>query len=214
MSDAPNRDDIIAIANEYRRLQIQLESKEQQLQSLLAVNAQAGDFPTDFVGIQNRRYSIEFPFDAGDLNPQERSVTVQSGTIFRCAYVESFVRAVGSAGDPYSTDDVAAQLTLPWDVRVELFDFLWRIRDTGTDREWCDQLQPSLFLGGGYFGPLWLPRRTILSGGTTIFANLAPFLNNVAPTVFFQTGGAAGAVQQYITQVSFVGYEEPDGSAL
>ncbi len=212
MSDQTSPNDIVAIANEYNRLQRQLESKTQQVAALLEMNAEAGDFPTDFAGNSNRRYSIDFPFVPGDLTPQERSVTVESGTIFRCAYTESFVRAVGTADDPYTDDPVTVQATLPWSDRLQNFDFLWRIRDTGTDREWVDHPQPSLFLGGGYVGPLWLPRRVVLGGGSVIFATIDPFVSVVSPGdgSFF----AGGAVQSYTVQVSFVGHEVPDGSEL
>jgi len=202
--------EIVEIANEYRRLQRQLESKTQQLSALLEVNAEAGAFPTDFAGVQNRRYSIDFQFNVGDLQPQERSVIIEGGTIFRCAYIESFVRAVGTSDDPYSASPISVSATLPWNQRLVTFDYMWRIRDTGTDREWVDQPQPSLFGGGGYLGPLWLPRRNILGGGSVIYATIEPFLNNDTSEFF---GGLAG-VQQYITQLSFVGHEVPDGSAL
>jgi len=209
MSD---QNEIVELANEYRRLQRQLESKTAQLNGLLEVNAPAGDFPTDFAGIQYRRYSIDFQFEPGDLQPQERSVTVETGMIFRCAYVESFLRAVGTAEDSYSGEDVSVQVTLPWNIRLNLFDYFWRVRDTGTDREWMDQPLPSLFGGGGYTGPLWLPRRTILGGGSVIFSTVEPFRSemNQSASGFF----ADGTIQQYVLQISFVGHEVPDGSAL
>ncbi len=205
-------DILIELANEYRRLQRQLESKTQQLDALLRVNAEAGDFPTDFDGVRNRRYSIEMSFEAGSLEPQESSVQVEKGTIFRCAAVESFVRAIGTAGDPYTGDDATVQATLPWDQRFISFDFLWRLRDTGTDREWTDQPQPALFLGGGYTEPLWLPRRTILGGGTKIFANVDPFQSVTDDTSSFFQGG--GSVERYLVQISFIGHDVPDGSPL
>ena len=77
----------------------------------------------------------------------------------------------------FTGQPVTVFATLPWDSRLIYFDFLWSIRDTGTDREWCDRPQPSLFLGGGYVEPLWLPRRAVLGGGTSLFANIDPFLS-------------------------------------
>lgn len=203
--------ELIEIANEYRRLQRQLEAKTQQLDALAAVNAEAGDFPVDFEGALPRRYSIDFLFQAGDVQPQERDVVVESGTIFRCAAIESFVTAIGTATDVHSGAPVTVQATLPWDQRLMMFDYLWRIRDTGTDREWCDQPQPSLFGGGGHLGPLWLPRRNILGGGTVIFASVEPFLSQVSQTSssFFRNG----SVQQYNLQMSFIGHQVPDRSA-
>jgi len=216
MSDQPgNPSDagaLVAIANEYRRLQRQIESKSQQLDSLLETNGEAGSFPTDFEGVRNRRYSIDFPFVPGQLVPQERAVTVETGTVFRCAAIESCLRVSGTGEDPYSLDDVTVQVTLPWSQRLLYFDYLWSVRDTGTDREWMNVPQPSLFGGGGYLGPLWFPRRVVLGGGTSIFTDIQPFLSLATPlgNTFF--GG--GSVVQYIVQVSFIGHEVPDRSAL
>ncbi len=201
---------LVAIANEYRRLQRQLESKQQRLASLLEVNAEAGDFPTDFDGVQNRRYNIDFEFKAGVLEPQEKSVTVNTGTIFRCAAMESFVFAVGTGEDQFISAAVAVQVTLPWDQRVNLFDYMFRVRDTGTDREWFNNPQPAIFGGGGYVGPLWLPRRNILSGGTVIYAALDPFLNEATGSAFFTEGD----IESFNVQLSFIGHEVPDRSQL
>lgn len=203
---------IIDLTNEYRKLQRALEAKTQQLDALTATNGPAGAFPVDFAGARNRRYTIEFNFDAGSLVPQERSVNVEGGTIFRCAYVESFVQAIGQSLDRFTEQPTTVFATLPWGSRLNYFDFLWKIRDTGTDREWCDQPQPSLFLGGGYVEPLWLPRRVVLGGGTTLFAQLDPFVSLAdagdLPGFFF-----GGAVNTYRVKLSFVGHEMPDRSA-
>lgn len=204
---------IVDLTNEYRKLQRQLEGKTQQLDALTSKNGPGGSFPTDFDGARNRRYTIELDFKAGEFVPQERSVNVENGTIFRCAYVESFVQAIGQGQDTYSLQPTTVFATLPWDSRLLYFDFFWRIRDTGTDREWCDQPQPSLFLGGGYVGPLWLPRRVVLGGGTTLFAQIDPIVSVVDPGPrrgFF----TFGAISTYRVKLSFVGHEVPDRSAL
>ncbi len=210
----------IELANEYRRLQRQLEARTQQLNALLAASGEVGEFPTDFLGARNRRYSIEFIFEALESEsspydqgpPQERSVIIDNGTIFRCAYIESFLRAVGTAADPFTGDDVTMVATLPWNIRLTSFDYLWNVRDTGTDREWCNVPQPSLFGGGGYMGPLWLPRRTALSGGTALYAQISPFRNTQPESSddFFE----GGTVSQYVLQMSFVGHEVPDTTQL
>jgi hypothetical protein len=186
-----------------------LESKTQQVDALLAVNGEAGEFPTDFEGARNRRYSIDFPFEPQTFQPLERSVNVDQGTIFRCAYIESFVRAVGTKADPYSGDDVTGQVTMSWNDRLQSFDYFCRVRDTGTDREWFDQPQPALFCGGGYWGPLWLPRRVVMSGGSIIYGSVEPFRNSLGSDFFFFNG----IVSQYVVQMSFVGHEISDRSA-
>lgn len=214
MSDipGPTSDDYLHVANEYNRLQRQLLAKTQQLESLLGKNAPAGQFPTDFAGLHNRRYGIDFSFVPGELVPQELSFTVEANTIFRCAAVECFVRAVGTADDPFSEDEVSVQATLPWNDRLQYFDFLWKIRDTETNRDWNERPQPSLFLGGGYLGPLWLPRRNILGGGATVFMQIDPIRSRTSPTTgsFFQ----GGSLNNYIVHVGFIGHQEPDDSEL
>lgn len=208
MSEGPTSDDYVALSNEYNRLQRQLLSKTQQLEALLGKNAPAGEFPVDFAGQHNRRYGIDFQFVPGQIVPQELSFTVEHGTIFRCAAIESFVRAVGTAEDPYSGEDVAVQATLPWADRLINFDYFWKIRDTGTDREWNERPQPSLFGGGGYVGPRWFPRRNVLGGGTTVFMQINPFISRTAPVTgsFFQ----GGSLNNYIVHVGFIGHQVPD----
>lgn len=217
MPNMQGRDvDVAAIVHEYRRLNAELAQKTQQLDSLLATNGEQGDFPTDFEGAQNRRYSVDFEFKPGVLEPQERSVTVANGSIFRCAYMETFIKAVGTAFDEATAQSLSVGVTLPWNERLRLFDFFWTIRDTGTDREWVDFPQPSLFGGGGYVGPFWYPRRVILGGGNRIIAGVQPFLNVVNPVSTFFPGpeGGPGTIQQYTVQISFVGHEVPDRSPL
>ncbi len=209
MSDQQN--EIVMLAAEYQRLQRQLVSKTQQLDALMSMNGEGGDFPTDFAGNMIRRYSIDFSFTPGVLEPQEGSVTVEAGSTFRCAYVESFVTVVGTADDAYTGNPVTVQAVMPWNLRQDAFDYLWRVRDTGTDREWVEPPQPALFGGGGYVGPLWLPRRVVLGGGTVIYAVVDPFISESDDVAF---GGGGGVVTNYKVQMSFVGHDVPDGSPL
>lgn len=216
MSDAAAlKQAAIDVANEYRRLQRQIASKKQQLEALLAVNGPAGAFPTDFDTAVPRRYSVALTFAAGDLEPQEKSALIDVGTIFRCAYIETFVRAVGTALDRFSGDPVAIQATLGWEQRLFNFDFLWTVRDTGTDREWVTPPQPSLFAGGGYTGPLWLPRRNICSGGTALHVGIKPFVSVVDdPGGGVKTFFTGGETFRYEVQFCFVGHEVQDRSSL
>ncbi len=217
MSDAPapppTADDIVMLGNEYNAVQRRLLARKQQLEALLGPNAPGGEFPTDFAGQKNRRYGIDFTFTPGELVPQELSVTIEQNTIFRCAAMESFVRAVGTAEDPFTAAEVAVQPTLPWNDRLIYFDYLWSVRDTGTDRQWTERPQPSLFGGGGYWGPLWFPRRNILGGGTTIFVQIDPFLSLINP----QSDGSffeGGDINSYLVHISFIGHQVPDDSEL
>lgn len=206
-------EELVAIANEMRRLQRQIETKTAQLVALTSVNGPAGEFPVDFEGARVRRYSVDIAVDAGSgTQPKTGQVTVKRGTIFRCAYVESFVRAVGTAPDPFTAADTTVQTTLCWRERLRSFDYFWRVRDSGSDREWSDQPQPAMFSGGGQLGPLWLPRRVVLGGNTVITVQVDPFRNrnDYGANGFFATG----TVEQYIVQMSFVGHEVPDRSAL
>lgn len=208
---------VVDITNEYRRLQRQIESKKQQLDALLAPNGPGGEFPTDFAGIGvPRRYTVQLDFIAGILEPQEKSATIDAGTVFRASHVETFVRAVGTGVDRYSSEPVTIQATLPWDQRLSYFDFLWSVRDTGTDREWVTPPQPSLFAGGGYTGPLWLPKRNILSGGTALHVYLKPLLSVTTTQPDFGVRGffLGGSIARYEVQFCFVGHEMPDRSAL
>lgn len=212
MSESPDNQMVLSqIVSEYRRLQRQLEDKTAQLSALTAVNGERGDFPTDFENAKNVRYSIDFTFKALDLQPQERSVQIRSGTVFRCKYMECFVRVVGSVDD-FQAAAIPAQITLPWNIRVIAFDFFGSVRDTGTDREWMTRPQPSLFLGGGYYGPLWFPRRVVLGGGTNLFGRIEPFIN--ADNIITPDVTLIQSVEEYIVQMSFVGHEVPEVGEL
>lgn len=211
---------LVEVANEYNRLQRQLESKTQRLDALLAANGRAGDFPVDFLGAIPRVYALTASFDVLDpdntvyegIEPVEADFTVDRGTIFRAAYMESVVRAVGTATDPYTSPAVASavQATLPWNSRLRVFDYTLFLRDTGTDREWQDRPQPSMFGGGSYVGPLWFPRRCILSGGTTVYGLIQPTV--IAPIAEYFNGDS-GTVQSYTVQINIWGHQVPDTSA-
>jgi hypothetical protein len=84
------------------------------------------------------------------------------------------------------------------------------LRDSGTDREWQDRPQPSLFCGGSYLGPLWFPRRLILSGGTTVYGLVQPTVIGPLSAYF---SGDDGNVQGYTVQIDIWGHQVPDNSA-
>lgn len=224
-------EEVAQVINEYRRLERMLQQRTQQLDALLRDNGPAGEFPVDFEGARYRRYGVDFIFvpeftgaqaaanaDVGSNNddtllPQEKDVKIDAGTVFRCAGVETFVQGVGTANDPYSAAATTVQVTLPWRQRLQYFDFMWRIRDTGRDQEWTDQPQPSMFLGGGHVGPLWLPRRTGLSGGTNLVVRIEPFRSSTDPGLAFNFF-EGGTISQFNVHVSFFGHEVPDGGPL
>jgi hypothetical protein len=204
----------IAVANEYNRLKRQIEAKTQQLEALLAVNGPGGEFPTDFASAVPRRYTVALDFEAGVLDPKEKSALIDVGTVFRVAYIETFVRAVGTTTDRFSGLPVSIQATLGWEQRLFYFDFLWKVRDTGTDREWVTPAQPSQFAGGGYTGPLWLPRRNILSGGTALHVGIQPTVSVADPEAAFKSFFTGGLTSKFEVQFCFVGHEVQDRSAL
>jgi hypothetical protein len=199
------------LINEYRRIDRAIAHRAQvldQLEKKAAVSRQ------NQLNRRPKRYSVEFEFTPGDLQAQTRSFFVDGGTTFRPKNVESSFRVTGvtvveAFPDPNVPGQIAS-VTLPYGpvnspgsvavTRNNFFDYFWTIRDTGSDREWQNRPQPSVFMDSGALGPLQLPVHARVRGGAEVFITVDPFFSSVIPTPF-------DSISRYTLHISLFGTE-------
>lgn len=159
-----------------------------------------------------KRYAVEYTFDPAraeitgfepELSPQTQSFIVEEGSIFRPSQMESVLVLTSREGEG---SNALAQLTIPWGDRLSRnvqFDYFWSIYDSGSDREWQNNLQPSCFMLSGLLGPLWLQNRAVLGPGTEVFITIEPFKNNSAAF-----SGGLIEVNSYSLYIAMSGFEQ------
>jgi hypothetical protein len=204
----------MSLLNEYRKIDRALEQRKREINELEKRLKANGNLPLDR---RPKRYSVEYDFTPGDLQPQEQSFFVDGGSRFYASSIESTFRVTGQAAvDDGGGGTIAGQAvtaTLPWSPvrdstrssqRNGYFDFLWTIRDTGSDREWQNVPQPALFLLTGALSPLYLPVPGVIRSGSEVFVNIDPFFSRV---VNGSNLGLFQTVSTYTVLVSFWGEE-------
>jgi hypothetical protein len=189
------------LLNEYRRIERAVAQREAQL---AALEKRAAVSRQNQLNRRPKRYSVEFEFVPGDLQAQTRSFFVDGGTTFRPRNMESSFRVVGTV------DGQTASITVPYTTpstviatafsRQSFFDYFWAVRDTGSDREWQNRPQPSVFMDSGPLGPLMFPVHGRVRGGSEVFITIDPFFSTVASLVL-------DSVSRYTLHVSLFGTE-------
>ena len=101
---------------------------------------------------------------------QRQTVQVKKDTIF---YAKSFSHAFsvkGTRSDGFGGPVIqSSPITLPETVRLNLFDYSFKIHDTGSDREWQDNWVPgSVLLTGNYNGLRLRKGHALCSPGSEI----------------------------------------------
>lgn len=178
------------IVNEVKRLERVIDKRAKAL-AQLETKVQQRTAP--------HRYVLEFDIPAGEqaLNlPITRSFVVDKDcSRFFCQDVVFSIAAVGEITGVANSTKMT--LTPAW---FGTLDFLWRIRDTSTDREWQNTPLPRYFLASGLTAglnlPSWSPLRPGAEVETTIVATRADDV-------------IAGftLVTSYTLQIAFVGFE-------
>lgn len=200
------------LVNEYNALQRHIVQRERDLIEIedeLRVTMETRAYIP-------RWYNVEFDFEAGTTEPQERSFFVNGGTYFRPKTIGSALRAVGAMAvviGPTAADIGEGRVinaTLPWGPslsadksysRQAYFDYFWQVRDTNGDL-WQNQPQPSVFMCGGGLSNLALPVPGTVRGGTEVFVKISPFFSRSGTTL-----GLFHSVSRYKLTVSFFGLE-------
>ena len=91
-------------------------------------------------------------------------INIELGTTFYVLGLEAPYTCTGVL----SEDDSPATLTIPETLRPSIMDYTWTIRDSSTDRDWCNIPLPSAVIRTGNLGMFGLNAQAKLSGGTRV----------------------------------------------
>lgn len=201
--------------NEYQRLQRAIEARQKRIVAL--------ESGTPDIVQRNFRYVLDYTFDFTEyptLPPsQTRTFIVKSETEgkrktrfyvksleINYAVLASPIIYRGPFQDPVIGE--GQRFFIAPDYRRYFFDFTWRIKDTGSDREWQNTDMPSQLLMTGNVNPLLLGNgHCMLSGGTEVSMQIDPTFSGL---IIENEGNARLAFTNPIShfvQISFVGVE-------
>lgn len=161
-------------------------------------------------GFKNYRYVLDL-----DLSPLETSATlfdatppafprvegavnVAAGTVFHVKAMEAIYSVVGVTSE---TGD-SVTMVVPPPKREAFFTFQYRVRDTGSDREWDGGWVPGAALLGANLNVLRIGRgRAFCSGGAQIVVQVR------AQTVGTASNLGLASISRHLLKFSFIGVE-------
>lgn len=192
----PDRDvDLVMDENEDRRIERLLNQYTKEIDDL--------ERQMDLRTPRNRRYNVNFSFAFVEaptpvvpLYIDTKAAAVNKGTRF---YVHSLEMhyTLQSTGATFNLGPVLAR---------QFFDFEWKVRDTGSDREWQNTWLPSDFLySGDFFGLLAGNAAALVSGNSNLEVDV-----RVTKSTNAGSGALFASIERHLLQVSFVGVEVPE----
>lgn len=213
--------------NEYQRLERAIVARKKRVEAL--------ERGSPIIRQRNFRYALDFNFDftlmAGptqasfvrsfdDVSPpaaQTRSFIVKSDTEQQQS-TNFYVKSVEASYAVFASQDTGEEPLPPGqrffigpDYRRNFFDFTWKVRDTGSDREWSNTALPSGLLMTGNVNPLLFGNgHCKLSGGTEVIVEVTPTFSGNLLTLEsgeFVFGAALTSFKSHFLQLSFVGVE-------
>lgn len=207
--------------NEYQRLERAIEARRKRIEGL--------EKGSPVIVQRNFRYVLDYTFDftapeGAEVNvvaetppAQTRSFIVKSeATGDNGKRTHFFVKSIEAsyailASQVGVEPPVGQRFFIGPDYRRNFFDFTWRVRDTGSDREWQNTNLPAQLLLTGNVNPLLFGNgHCMLSGGTEVLVDIVPtFSGNILAELdgeFFATP-AIGDIRSHFLQVCFVGVE-------
>lgn len=209
--------------NEYQRLERAIESRRKRIEGL--------EKGSPVIRQRNFRYVLDYTFDftvPDGANPlstpfvaetppaQTRSFIVKSEAAENGKRTHFFVKSIEAsyailASQRDVDPPVGQRFFIGPDYRRNFFDFTWRVRDTGSDREWQNTALPAQLLLTGNVNPLLFGNgHCMLSGGTEVLVDIVPtfsgnLLRRRVSTVI--PVSPLEAAKSHLLQVSFVGVE-------
>ncbi len=134
---------------------------------------------------------------------QEQSVTVDQRAIFHVTSMDVVYSVTGTFDDGTS-----ASVVIPAARRRAMFDFSYKFRDTGTDREWQNEWLPGALLCTGNSNPLQcaVSRAVVPGGGEIICAVDARFFNT-QDTLGTSSFPGVSEVTEHSLKISLMGWE-------
>ena len=208
--------------NEYQRLERAIESRRKRIEAL--------EKGAPIIAQRNFRYSLDFSFDflvPEGANPQalpfvaETPASQTRSFIVKSEYdngkrTHFFVKSIEASYAVFATASeeegaVGQRFFIGPDYRRNFFDFTWRVRDTGSDREWQNTDLPAQLLLTGNVNPLLFGNgHCLLSGGTEVLLDVVPtFSGNLLQrrVANITAPSSLQNIKSHFLQVSFVGVE-------
>ena len=160
------------------------------------------------------RYVVDFKFPYVEIRPaltrptdeMVQTFTVKKDTKFYLKAIEIAYTASGPT-PVFAGPDISISPTLPNQYRSQVFDFQWKVRDTGSDREWQNDFLPSaMLLSGNKTGLQFFRGHSFLSGGSEVYVTMGPvFHYNGALGVDLGKYTGLSSIVEANLQVSFIG---------
>lgn len=151
--------------------------------------------------------TVELPNTVGTPPPNQRFPTVEgnqlvrAGTVFHCESMGVSYLVRGTAAG------VAVQVNLSQFTRLLLLQARFKVRDTGSDREWQNDWVPMEALLSGNVNALPFGRgRAVVSGGSSIVVSVDAMSTASA---FVLSALGLSAVASHVFKFSFYGKEVP-----
>lgn len=210
--------------NEYQRLERAIEARRKRIEGLekgSPVIVQRNfryvlDYTFDFT-VPEGANPLSTPFVAETPPAQTRSFIVKSeATGDNGKRTHFFVKSIEASyailASPQGVDPPEGQrFFIGPDYRRNFFDFTWRVRDTGSDREWQNTALPAQLLLTGNVNPLLFGNgHCMLSGGTEVLVDIVPtFSGNLLRRRLSSVSQPAALedFRSHFVQVCFVGVE-------
>jgi hypothetical protein len=210
--------------NEYNRLERAIEARRKRIEAL--------EKGAPLIRQRNFRYVLDFNFDYTQMaapvsaslvsfdeeppSAQSRSFIVKSETEDQRKthfYVKSLEASYAVFASQATDGDPGPgqRFFIGPDYRRNFFDFTWRLRDTGSDREWSNTSLPSQLLMTGNVNPLLFGNgHCMLSGGTEVIVEVTPtFSGNLLlrSAGEISTPAPLTSFKAHFLQICFVGVE-------
>lgn len=181
--------------NEERRLERALARMTKELDDI--------EKQIDLKTPRNRRYNVNFSFDWVNAPTPSEPIYVDT----RAAVINKDRRFYAMGLEMhYKVQSEGATFALGPVFMREFFDFDWRIKDTGSDREWSNDWLPSDFLYSGDMCGLLTPTAPAIVGGNAsidVSVRVLKSLNSGTGTLF-------STIEKHLLQISFIGVEVPE----
>lgn len=141
-------------------------------------------------------------------------INIDLGSTFYVLGIESSYTVTGTLLEDGFSNGVTviyagskATLTLPETIRPAIFDYTWTIRDSATDRDWCNVPLPSAVIRTGNMGYFGVAAQARVAGGTKVTVT-------INPTLFNQSSQLSGLYNFDSHSLQFVltGIEVKDGA--
>lgn len=211
--------------NEYQRLERAIGVRKARIEAL--------EKGSPAIAQRNFRYVLDYNFDfvvpagtSGDFPTLAETPPAQTRSFIVKSEAEGTKRSHFFVKSIEASYALLASETLPGfpvsfgpgqrffigpDYRRNYFDFTWRVRDTGSDREWQNTSLPSQILLTGNVNPLLFGNgHCLLSGGTEVLVEITPtFSGNLLLRKTSPISGLPpiGNPKSHFLQICFVGVE-------